>query len=80
MTAPATLVLAFLFGSGVPSQGDAACDRIREKERHAYCHCLTANGGKVQDETRSTRLSFLHTDRSAQANVMSCMERRGFGV
>lgn len=81
MTAPATLVLAFLFGSGVPSQGDAACDRIREKERHAYCHCLTANGGKVQDETRSTQLmSALRADRGAQANVMSCMERRGFGV
>ena len=79
MTAPHVLVLAFFFGTSPSMQGDAACDRIREKERHAYCHCITAQGGKVQDVPPAGRSAFSR-EPGNQVAIMSCMERRGFGV
>jgi hypothetical protein len=79
MAASQTLLLAFLFGASPPVTGDAACDRIREKERHAYCHCLTAQGGKTGEAVISGRLA-LSREPGTQAAVMSCMEKRGYGV
>lgn len=79
MSTSSTLVLAFLFGTSPPTTGDASCDRIREKERHAYCHCITAQGGKLHDVPPSGRLAFSR-EPGSQAAIMSCMERRGYGV
>jgi hypothetical protein len=79
MTTPHVLLLAFLFSPGPSMHGDAACDRIREKERHAYCHCITAQGGKVHDVPPSGRSAFSR-EPGNQVAIMSCMERRGFGV
>jgi hypothetical protein len=79
MTSSTTLVLAFLFGSSAPPVGDASCDRIKERERHAYCHCVTSQGGKADDVPASGRSAYSR-EPSARAAIMSCMERRGFGV
>lgn len=79
MSAPQAVLLAFFFGTSPSLHGDASCDRIREKERHAYCHCITAQGGKVQDVPPSGRSAFSR-EPGNQVAIMSCMERRGFGV
>jgi hypothetical protein len=79
MSLSSTVLLVFLFSTSPPVTGDAACDRIREKERHAYCHCITAQGGKVQDVPPSGRSAFSR-EPGNQVAIMSCMERRGYGV
>jgi hypothetical protein len=80
MSSPAPVVLAFLFGFSAPqTEGDAACNRIREKERHAYCHCITAHGGKMEQQANAGRFSVAR-EPGRQAGIMSCMERRGYGV
>jgi len=80
MSSTSPVLLAFLFGFSAPqTEGDSACNRIREKERHAYCHCITAHGGKVEEHRNSGR-SASAREPGKQAGIMSCMERRGFGV
>ncbi|MGL5447671.1 MAG: hypothetical protein ACRDBL_10200 [Rhabdaerophilum sp.] len=79
MSASSTLLLAFFFGASPPTSGDVACDSIRQKERHAYCHCITAQGGKVSDVPPQGRSAFSR-EPTHQAAIMSCMERRGYGV
>lgn len=79
MASSSSILLAFLWFSAPQTEGDAACNRIREKERHAYCHCVTAHGGKVAELSQSGRLAFSR-EPGKQAGIMSCMERRGFGV
>ncbi len=80
MSSTSPVLLAFLFGFSAPqTEGDSACNRIREKERHAYCHCITAHGGKVEEHVSPGRYAFAR-EPGKQAGIMSCMERRGFGV